>query len=105
VDLLHRYSNRTDLLDELTAIQRRLKQERRTPPCGESVSVSNIPPPRKWRVRDRLTPADIAHLIEDYHAGSILRELAERYSISTGSIKRLLRERKARLKDRRNNAA
>ncbi|MGH3915740.1 MAG: hypothetical protein ACRDTC_20370 [Pseudonocardiaceae bacterium] len=49
-----------------------------------------------WRVADRLSPSDVGTLIESYRAGSTTRLLAERYSVSTMTVKRLLRERGVR---------
>jgi hypothetical protein len=55
-------------------------------------------------VCDRLAPENITHLIERYHAGATAKELAAQYSIGLTDVKRLLREHRARRKDRRDTA-
>jgi transcriptional regulator of aromatic amino acid metabolism len=55
------------------------------------VSVSGNQP-GVWRVTDRLSPSDIQVLVESYRTGSTAKVLAERYSVSTTTVKRLLRE-------------
>lgn len=47
--------------------------------------------PGVWRVIDRLSPSDVDTLIQSYQAGRTARLLAERYSVSTATVKRLLR--------------
>jgi len=100
-------ANRSDLLDSLTKTLERVRQERRTDPSEEDTEglLRAVRPPRVWRIRDRLTPDDIAQLIEDYRAGATARELAARYSIGLTNVKRLLREHKARRKDRGHSMA
>lgn len=53
-------------------------------------------PVQAWRVRDRLTDDDVSLLIADFLAGTSKRELAERYDISFGAVKNLLRRHGAR---------
>jgi hypothetical protein len=55
-----------------------------------ALTVSARPVP-SWRVRDRLTDDDVQALCADFLAGTSKRVLAERYSISFGSVKALLR--------------
>lgn len=47
---------------------------------------------RHWRVRDRLSPQDIRDLVRAFKAGTPKHDLAERYDINLGSLKKLLRE-------------
>jgi hypothetical protein len=47
---------------------------------------------RSWRVRDRLTDADIQQLVSEFLAGTPKRVLAERYVISVGTVKNILRK-------------
>jgi hypothetical protein len=111
VELLRQYSNRSDLLDDLTKTLERVQKERRTGSSEEEAELEAegllraVRSPQVWRIHDRLTSDDIARMIEDYHAGATLRELAARYSIGLTNVKRLLREHKARRKDRRDSAA
>ena len=93
---LRRYSNRDDLLKPLVSVLKRISEE---PPVTEEEAQlvsADGPTPRAWHVRDRLTSADIKGLVTSYRAGDTIRVLAEQYSISTSSVKRLLREHGAR---------
>jgi hypothetical protein len=54
---------------------------------------------RQWRVRDRLSEAQVRQLVEAFQAGTPKHELAERYGISLSSVKRLLRLYQARQQD------
>jgi hypothetical protein len=91
VELCRRYSNRPDLLDPLVSVLKKIKNGvlRDDEPdlasvCGNEAGV--------WRITDRLSPSDIGTLIESYLAGSTARLLAERYSVSMTTVKRLLRD-------------
>jgi DNA-directed RNA polymerase specialized sigma24 family protein len=91
VDLLMAYSKRPDLLFDLARAVERL--------CGAGVdepggvrSVRSEQAPRVWRVRDRLSEADIRSLISRYQEGVTARELAEYFNIGMTSVKRLLRK-------------
>jgi hypothetical protein len=92
VELLRRYSNRDDLLKPLVSLLERINEERLTGDEEGQLVSADGPIPRAWQVSDRLSPADIKTLVTSYLAGSTLRVLAEQYSISTTSVKRLLRE-------------
>jgi DNA-directed RNA polymerase specialized sigma24 family protein len=90
VELCRRYSNRPDLLNPLVSVLEKIKE-------GTSDTEPDLVSVRSnesgvWRVVDRLSPSEVATLIESYRAGSTARSLAERYSVSTGTVKRLLRE-------------
>ncbi len=91
MELLHRYSNRPDLLNPLVSVLEKIKngtldedEPNLAPVRGNEAGV--------WRVVDRLSPSDVLTLIESYQAGSTARLLAEQYSVSTATVKRLLRE-------------
>jgi acetyl-CoA acetyltransferase len=43
----------------------------------------------KWAVADRLAADGIQAVVDGYRAGETARELAERFKISTSSVKRL----------------
>ena len=49
-----------------------------------------------WRLRDRLSEAQIQELIADYHGGATIKQVGARYGLGTTTIKRLLRQRRAR---------
>lgn len=48
--------------------------------------------PPSLYVRDRLSDRDIAHLFAEFKAGTPKHELAKKYGIGMGSLKKLLRE-------------
>ena len=56
--------------------------------------------PRVWSMDERLSPETIAAMIADYRAGSIGKEIAEKYGISLSSVRRLMRKHGGRLKDK-----
>ena len=49
------------------------------------------PSTRRWAVADRLTADGLRKVVECYRAGTTARELAEKFSISDSSVKRILR--------------
>jgi hypothetical protein len=70
---------------------------------GESLPTPELPTHpayRTWRVRDKLTDEDVQTLIRDFSAGIAKHLLAERYSISLGSVKRLLKQHGVRRRHR-----
>jgi hypothetical protein len=83
VDLLAAYSNRPELLDDLTTAQGRLSAHAgRTDHVRRSVASDIGRPPQQRRVTDRLTAQEQDDLIHSYEAGTTARELAERYGLS-----------------------
>ena len=98
VDLLTAYSKRLGLLSELVSAVELLRVgDGEEPKRGRSVQSDHVL--RVWRVSDRLDDADLCNLISCYRSGTTARELAERFSISKTSVKRLLREHGARRRD------
>ncbi|WP_130348430.1 hypothetical protein [Herbihabitans rhizosphaerae] len=89
------YSNRSDLLVDLLKAVDRL-QRAGAAPVSERRSVRCERVPRVWRVRDRLSEADVRELVSAYLSGVTARELADRFAIGLSSVKRLLREHGAR---------
>lgn len=49
-------------------------------------------PTRPWQLYDRLTSEDIDTIVRAYAAGAIQKDLAAKFNISVGSIRRILRE-------------
>jgi hypothetical protein len=103
VDLLMAYSKRSDLLFDLARAVEQL--------CGGGVderggvcSVRSEYAARVWRVRDRLSEANIGSLISHYQTGATARELAEHFNIGITSVKRLLREYGVRRNDDRKHS-
>lgn len=62
---------------------------------GPDLSMT-APADHDWRLRDRLSPADIHQLVESFKHRTTIPELAIRYGISRSSVKTLLRQRGAR---------
>ena len=87
--LLRRYSNRTDLLIRLREACEMVAGWT----CEQADPYMAVPARRVqvWRVRDRLTDDDLQTLSAHFLAGTSKRELAERYGISFGAVKDLLR--------------
>ncbi len=90
--------NALDLLFGLVSAVERLRGS----DAGEfdgACSVRSGRAPQVWRVSDRLNGTDVQRLISCYRDGVTVRELAEQFKISMTSVKRLLREHRARRKD------
>lgn len=98
MDLLIAYSKRLDLISELVNAVARLRGNGALEP-ERGVSVRSEQPPRVWRVCDRLSETDVCGLVASYRAGMNADVLAEQFKISESSVKRLLREHKARRQD------
>lgn len=107
MELARRYSNFPDRLDDLVRVGAQLDKERGGDPTpdGSPVLSTGRRDPRRVKLTTRLTDADMRQLIERYHAGITIRELADQYTLGTTTVKRLLRDRKARRKDRPKDAA
>lgn len=91
VEFLHRYSNRNDLLMPLLNMLGRIQAGDLSGPTA----VQSAPSSPGW-LDDRLAAGDRERMTEEYLAGATAAALAERYSISVKSVKRILRERGAR---------
>jgi len=72
-------------------------RERTAKPKGASNPNGSLPSyhAARWRLRDRLTPQDIADLVAAYQSGTPQKILATRYGIDVRSVRKLLREEKA----------
>ena len=96
MDLLHRYSNRDDLLKPLVRVLERVREEPQATDEEAQLVSADGPTPRAWQISDRLSPIDVQALVTSYLAGSTIRALAEQYGIDASSVKRLLRKHGAR---------
>lgn len=100
VDLVRHYSNRSDLLLDLEHLTRNLRASLEG---GAETSVSvrsdRMPGPSR-RIADRLGEPQIRTMVADFQAGEPSWRLAEQYGIGQTSVKRILRERRARRCDR-----
>lgn len=104
VELLRRYSNRDDLLKPLVSIPERIHEEPSVVTEEAQLTSADGPAPRAWQISRRLSSTDIKTFVTSYLAGSTVRDLTERYGISTSSVKRLLRKHGVR-KQRPRSAA
>jgi DNA-directed RNA polymerase specialized sigma24 family protein len=90
VDLITRYSNNPTLLDDLRNAREAVLGPRREdePDLGGELRANG----RRWALAHRLAASDRQAVVDGYRAGATARELAERFSISESSVKRLLRQ-------------
>jgi hypothetical protein len=87
---LPKLRNRQDLADALVSTVQQLREAQAETSQPVS-SVRSAQTPSRWRVRDRLSEADMERLIVAFTAGTSKRRLAEDYGISESSVKRLIR--------------
>lgn len=95
MELLTRYSNNSTLLDGL----RHARQAATSPDENDEPELGGdrlAAGGRPWAVADRLTAGELRELVACYGAGMTARELAEKFSISHSSVKRILRKAGAR---------
>lgn len=95
MELLTRYSNNSTLLDDLRhARQAAVSVDIDDEPelGGDRRAVSQV----GWRVADRLPVDGLREVVRCYRSGMTARELAEKFSISHSSVKRILRRAGAR---------
>jgi hypothetical protein len=97
VEVLRRYSNRTDLLKVMQDILRWIDQNDQTDLAGiERRSWSEASPKIK-----RLSEAERAEIVESFKRGVKIRVLAGRYGVGERCIKRALQKYGVGRKDRR----
>lgn len=95
VDLLTAYSKRPDLAVDLQKLGDQLVAAAREPTRRQSVqSTGRLGGPE--RLEDRLSPADIEHLVSAFLSGTPKWKLAEQYSMTMSGIKDLLRRQGVR---------
>jgi hypothetical protein len=101
VELLRRYANRGDLLDDLSRTTARLQGVQPVPVEEQPEELTSAcRHARQDLVSLRFTPEDIARMIEQYRAGATIREVADEFKIGATTLKRLIRRHGARRKDR-----
>jgi DNA-directed RNA polymerase specialized sigma24 family protein len=85
-----RYSNNPTLLDDLKNTRGTVlaPDEDDEPELGGARRASGS---RPWAIADRLAADDVQAVVDGYRAGRTARELAEKFKISTSSVKRLVR--------------
>ena len=99
--LIRDYSRRLDVGDDLKRSRYRLTKAVAADTPSKRLSVTSTGrKPRVWSMEERLSPETIVAMIADYHAGSIGKEIAEKYGVSLSSVRRLMRKHGGRLKDK-----
>lgn len=93
VELLRRYANRGDLLDDLSRATARLQGVQPVPVEEQPEELTSAcRQARQDLVSMRFTPEGIARMIERYRAGVTIREVAAEFKIGTTTLKRIIRE-------------
>jgi DNA invertase Pin-like site-specific DNA recombinase len=92
VEVVRRYSNRSDLLEQLRKMAMIMADRGRYGEAGMTVEINTASANRSRRLRDRLSPEDHQTIIDLYRSGTRVRQIAEKFSVSLRSVKRLLRE-------------
>lgn len=98
MDLLTAYSKRSGLYEELDRALHRVM----VVPAERASSVASVnsgSPAGMWRIADRFAAEDVGKIMESYRGGATAKELAREYKVGLTSIKRLIREQRARRKD------
>jgi Helix-turn-helix domain of resolvase len=85
-----RYSNRPDLLKQLQRVAAILSDDGQDDGKGAEVASESVI--RSRRMRDRFSPEDLQTMIDLYKSGTTARQVAEKFGVSLGSIKRLLHQ-------------
>ena len=91
MELLRRYSNRHGLVTPLVSLLRRVHAGDQSGP----LAVQSVPPSPRW-LDSRLEAGDRERMAEQYMAGATAAALAEQYSVSVKSVKRILQEQGVR---------
>ena len=88
MEIIGHYSNTHNLLTHL-----RRTIEAVTTMITEDDQPDITPPGQAWRIRNRLSPADLNQLVDSFRQGTTIAELTARYGISRTSIRAILRKR------------
>jgi DNA-directed RNA polymerase specialized sigma24 family protein len=85
-----RYPNNPTLFDDLRNASEAVlaPDEEHEPDLGGEHRANK----RRWALAHRLAPGDREAMVDGYRAGATARELAERFSISESSVKRMCRQ-------------
>jgi hypothetical protein len=85
-----RYSNRSDLLQQLRKVAAILLDGGQDDgACAKITTECMI---RSRRLRDRFSPGDLQAMIDLYRSGTTAKAVAEEFGVSLRSIKRLLHQ-------------
>ncbi len=88
VEVAGRYSNRSDLLEQLRRVVAILSDGGQDDGVGATVPTECLI--RSRRLHDRFSPEDLQAKIDLYKSGVTAREVAEKLGVSLRSVKRLL---------------
>lgn len=88
--VLRRYSNRSDLLEQLRKVAVILPRDGHDGNTRAEVAREDMV--RSWRLRDRFSSEDLQSMIDLYRSGATARQVAENYCVSLRSVKRLLHQ-------------
>lgn len=101
MELLRRYANRSDLLFDISQTVNRLHGERLGHDDERPDELSSAcQHPKQRLLSTSFTYDDVASMVAEYDAGTPARIIAEGCQIGPASLKRIIRERGARRKDR-----
>jgi helix-turn-helix resolvase-like protein len=88
VGVMRRYSNRSDLLEQLRNVVVILSDGGQDEDAGARVTIECVI--RSRRLCDRFSPEDLQTMIDLYRSGTTARQVAEKFGVSLRSVKRLL---------------
>jgi hypothetical protein len=92
VDLITHYSNTFDQVERLRRLDSKASTDDEPDlPATPLAAVRSKSRPARPRVRDRLTPEDVAALVDGFQSGVTQKRLAVQYGISLSTVKRLIR--------------
>jgi len=88
VRVIRRYSNRSDLLEQLRNVAVILSDGGQDDGAGAKVTIECVI--RSRRLCDRFSPENLQTMIDLYRSGTTARQVAEKFGVSLRSVKRLL---------------
>jgi hypothetical protein len=92
VDLLRRYWNRSDLLEQLRKVVVIMANVNQDGMAGAGVEINTVRVVRSRRLRDRFSAEDLQAMIDLYRSGTTAKQVAEKFGVSLRSVKRLLHQ-------------
>jgi len=87
VGVIRHYSNRPDLLEQLRNVAVILSDVSQDDGASAKVTIEYVI--RSRRLRDRFSPEDLQTMIDLYRSGVTAKQVAEKFSASLRSVKRL----------------
>jgi DNA-binding NarL/FixJ family response regulator len=89
VELLTRYSNRSDLLKPLLDVLQRIKANDQTDEPGIGVCTPTEP---GRRIQDRMTDQQVMEIIDCYRSGLTRKEVAAKFDVPERTVKYIMRK-------------